>query len=115
MTRRWTQEEYDEIRKYREEHGNEWKVLAEEFDRHRVHAKLSEEKRSKHGMLRDNICWTVISDKLSIRSQTNCCIKCFGFKWFAYWSAWEQVVCRTSRSVGPKILCESSCGERDLG
>ncbi|KAL6579843.1 hypothetical protein OROMI_007867 [Orobanche minor] len=87
-TRRWTQ--YDEIRKYQEEHGNEWKVLAEEFGRHRVHvkdtwrriklsgrkkghwsqeeyqklfnlvnvdlqAKLSEEKRSKHGMLRDNI------------------------------------------------------------
>ncbi|KAL6549447.1 hypothetical protein OROHE_008564 [Orobanche hederae] len=95
-TRRWTQ--YDEIRKYQEEHGNEWKVLAEEFGRHRVHvkdtwrriklsgrkkehwsqeeyqklfnlvnvdlqAKVSEEKRSKHGMLRDNICWTVISDE----------------------------------------------------
>ncbi|KAL6579845.1 hypothetical protein OROMI_007869 [Orobanche minor] len=109
-TRRWTQEEYDEIRKYQEEHGNEWKVLAEEFGRHRVHvkdtwrriklsgrkkghwsqeeyqklfnlvnvdlqAKLSEEKRSKHGMLRDNICWTVISDELSTRSQTTCCIK----------------------------------------
>lgn len=37
--------------------------------------KLSEEKRSKHGMLRDNICWTAISDKLSTRAQANCCVK----------------------------------------
>ncbi|XP_073035035.1 uncharacterized protein [Primulina eburnea] len=37
--------------------------------------KLSEEKRSKHGMLRDNISWTAISDKLSTRAQANCCIK----------------------------------------
>ncbi|XP_057786836.1 RNA polymerase I termination factor [Salvia miltiorrhiza] len=37
--------------------------------------KLSEEKRSKHGMLRDNICWTAISDEISTRAQAACCIK----------------------------------------
>ncbi|XP_022894415.1 cyclin-D-binding Myb-like transcription factor 1 isoform X1 [Olea europaea var. sylvestris] len=37
--------------------------------------RVSEEKRSKHGMLRDNICWTAISDKLSTRNQANCCMK----------------------------------------
>ncbi|KAL0335738.1 UNVERIFIED_CONTAM: hypothetical protein Sradi_4785700 [Sesamum radiatum] len=52
-SRKWTQEEYDEILKYQEEH----------------------EKRSKHGMLRDNICWTAISDRLSTRPQASCCIK----------------------------------------
>ncbi|KAI3464099.1 hypothetical protein Pfo_020762 [Paulownia fortunei] len=108
--RKWTQEEYDEILKYQEEHGNQWKALAEELGKHRFHVKdtwrrikllnlnkghwsqeeyqklfdlvntdlqlkVSEEKRSKHGMLRDNICWTVISDKLSTRSQATCCLK----------------------------------------
>ncbi|CAI9787035.1 unnamed protein product [Fraxinus pennsylvanica] len=37
--------------------------------------RVSEEKRSKHGMLRDNICWTAISDKLSTRHQAICCMK----------------------------------------
>lgn len=37
--------------------------------------KVSEEKRSKHGMLRDNICWSAISDELSTRNQANCCTK----------------------------------------
>ncbi|KAH6819613.1 myb family transcription factor [Perilla frutescens var. frutescens] len=37
--------------------------------------KVSEEKRSKHGMLRDNICWTAISDELSTRNQATCCLK----------------------------------------
>ncbi|KZV45687.1 hypothetical protein F511_26713 [Dorcoceras hygrometricum] len=32
--------------------------------------KLSEEKRSKHGMLRDNICWTATT-----RAHANCCLK----------------------------------------
>ncbi|KAL2515712.1 DNA-binding protein REB1-like [Forsythia ovata] len=40
--------------------------------------KVFEEKRSKHGMLRDNICWTAISDKLSTRNQANCCLKWYG-------------------------------------
>ncbi|XP_022730307.1 RNA polymerase I termination factor [Durio zibethinus] len=37
--------------------------------------KASEEKKSKHGMLRDNICWTAISDKMQTRAFANCCKK----------------------------------------
>ncbi|KAL1554161.1 hypothetical protein AAHA92_14753 [Salvia divinorum] len=37
--------------------------------------KLSEEKKYKHGMLRDNICWSAISDELSTRPQSTCCLK----------------------------------------
>ncbi|KAJ8768285.1 hypothetical protein K2173_021225 [Erythroxylum novogranatense] len=33
------------------------------------------ERKSKHGMLRDNICWTAISDKLGTRAQAICCMK----------------------------------------
>ncbi|KAL0421790.1 UNVERIFIED_CONTAM: hypothetical protein Slati_3201900 [Sesamum latifolium] len=109
-SRKWTQEEYDEILKYQEEHGNQWRALADELGKHRWHvkdtwrrikltnrkkgnwsqgeyqelfdlvntdlqARVFEEKRSKHGMLRDNICWTAISDRLSTRPQATCCIK----------------------------------------
>ncbi|KAK6153302.1 hypothetical protein DH2020_012941 [Rehmannia glutinosa] len=109
-TRKWTQEEYDEILKHQQEHGNEWKALADELGRHRFHVKdtwrriklrdrkmghwsqeeyqklfdlvnadlqlkVSEEKKSKHGMLRDNVCWTAISDELATRSQATCCLK----------------------------------------
>ncbi|KAK6152306.1 hypothetical protein DH2020_014941 [Rehmannia glutinosa] len=109
-TRKWTQEEYDEILKHQQEHGNEWKELAEELGRHSLHVKdtwrriklrnrkkgqwsqeeyqklfdlvnsdlllkVSEEKKSKYGMLRDNICWTAISDVLATRSQATCCLK----------------------------------------
>lgn len=35
----------------------------------------SEVKQSKHGMLRDNIPWTAISEKLSTRSDATCCVK----------------------------------------
>ncbi|GFP79917.1 cyclin-d-binding myb-like transcription factor 1 [Phtheirospermum japonicum] len=108
--RKWTQEEYDEIINYQQEHGNEWKALAEGLGKHRFHvkdtwrriklsgrktghwsqeeyqklfdlvnidlqAKLSEPKISKHGMLRDNVCWTAISDELATRPQATCCIK----------------------------------------
>ncbi|KAL3824838.1 hypothetical protein ACJIZ3_020867 [Penstemon smallii] len=40
--------------------------------------KVHEEKKSKYGMLRDNICWTAISDKLSTRAQSSCCLKWYG-------------------------------------
>ncbi|KAL2518905.1 myb family transcription factor [Abeliophyllum distichum] len=43
-----------------------------------LHKRVFEEKRSKHGMLRDNICWTAISYKLSTRNQANCCLKWYG-------------------------------------
>ena len=37
--------------------------------------KTFEEKKTKHGMLRDNISWGAISDKLSTRIDANCCEK----------------------------------------
>ncbi|KAL3634699.1 hypothetical protein CASFOL_021753 [Castilleja foliolosa] len=108
--RKWTQEEHDTIIKYQQEHGNQWKELAEKLGRSRVHVKLtyqsiklrhrnkgrwsqdeyqklfdlvnidlqskvSQPKRSKHGMLRDNVRWTAISDELSTRRQADCCLK----------------------------------------
>ncbi|XP_076955868.1 uncharacterized protein LOC143630853 [Bidens hawaiensis] len=36
---------------------------------------VSQEKKSKHGMLRDNISWGEISDKLSTRTDDSCCVK----------------------------------------
>ncbi|MCD7450474.1 hypothetical protein HAX54_006545 [Datura stramonium] len=88
--RKWTEEEYEMVRKFRGEHGHNWTVLADELGKHPVHIgnawqriklenrkrgqwdqeeiqklfdlvntdlqlRLSEEKKSKHGMLRDNI------------------------------------------------------------
>lgn len=40
-----------------------------------LQAKAFEEKKSKYGMLRDNISWTAISDKLSTRTDAICCTK----------------------------------------
>ncbi|KAJ0017346.1 hypothetical protein Pint_11826 [Pistacia integerrima] len=37
--------------------------------------KASEERKSKHGMLRDNISWEAICDKLETRSGPVCCVK----------------------------------------
>ncbi|KAL8107513.1 uncharacterized protein LOC141672646 [Apium graveolens] len=56
----WSQEEYQNLFNY---------VNVD------LQAKLNEEKKSKHGMLRDNICWTAISDRLSTRSDALCCMK----------------------------------------
>ncbi|KDP39737.1 hypothetical protein JCGZ_02757 [Jatropha curcas] len=36
---------------------------------------LEEARKSKHGMLRDNICWTAISDQLGTRTAPTCCLK----------------------------------------
>ncbi|TYK17559.1 RNA polymerase I termination factor [Cucumis melo var. makuwa] len=109
-TRKWTPEEYEFVRKFHDEHGSDWKALADVLGKHRFHVKdtwrriklpnmkkgqwtqdeyqklfdlvnkdlrlkASEEKRSKHGMLRDNICWGAISDVLSTRSTALCCQK----------------------------------------
>ncbi|KAJ8552677.1 hypothetical protein K7X08_020070 [Anisodus acutangulus] len=108
--RKWTEEDYEMVRKFQGEHGHNWTVLADEIERHPVHVgnawyriklenrkkgnwdqeeiqklfdlvntdlqlKLSEEKKSKHGMLRDNICWSAISDNLSTRISQHCCNK----------------------------------------
>ncbi|KAI3849613.1 hypothetical protein MKX03_008382 [Papaver bracteatum] len=37
--------------------------------------RVYEEKKSQHGMLRDNICWKAISDRLATRDEMRCCIK----------------------------------------
>lgn len=37
--------------------------------------KIFEEKKSKHGMLRDDIAWGAVSHKLSTRSDSECCMK----------------------------------------
>uniref|UniRef100_M1B8D4 DNA binding protein n=1 Tax=Solanum tuberosum TaxID=4113 RepID=M1B8D4_SOLTU len=109
-SRKWTEEEYEMVRKFQKEHGNNWKVLADELGKHRWHVKdtwrrlklpnqnkgqwtqeeyqnlfdlvstdlrlkLSEEKKSKHEMLQDNIAWGVISENLSTRTAANCCLK----------------------------------------
>ncbi|KAL1808510.1 hypothetical protein DCAR_0727982 [Daucus carota subsp. sativus] len=108
-THEWTEEEKEMLLEQYKKHGNNWKLMAKEFKRHRLQvkdtyrrikrernrghwsqeeyqtlfdnvnidlrAKLDEEKKSKHGMLRDNICWTAISDKLSTRADSLCCMK----------------------------------------
>ncbi|XP_040996791.1 cyclin-D-binding Myb-like transcription factor 1 [Juglans microcarpa x Juglans regia] len=57
---RWSQEEYQKL-----------------FDLVNMDLRLKvfEEKKSKHGMLRDNIAWEAISDSLSTRSNVLCCQK----------------------------------------
>lgn len=59
-TGRWSQEEYQTL-----------------FDlvNTDLRMKYFDEKKSKHGMLRDNIPWAAISDKLSTRPEANCCLK----------------------------------------
>ncbi|KAG5588944.1 hypothetical protein H5410_039458 [Solanum commersonii] len=95
--RKWTEEEHGMLRKFQGQHGNKWTVLADELGKHPVHVgnawhriklenrkrdintdlqlKLSEERKSKHGMLWDNICWSSISDNLSTRISHHCCNK----------------------------------------
>ncbi|CAA0808948.1 myb family transcription factor [Striga hermonthica] len=85
--RKWSEEEYEEVLKFCEEHDRQWRKLGDKLGKHMKHvrdtwlwlrlAKSREEKKSMHGMLRDNICWTTISDELSTRSAPRCC-----FKWY---------------------------------
>ncbi|XP_057954813.1 DNA-binding protein LIV4 [Malania oleifera] len=112
-SRVWTDEEIEMIKKHHEQHGSNWKMLAEALGKHRFHVKdqwrriklpnvkkghwsqeeyqllfdyvnmdlrmkAFELKKSKHGMLRDNICWGAISDKLGTRSNATCCTKWYG-------------------------------------
>ncbi|KAL3643996.1 hypothetical protein CASFOL_011928 [Castilleja foliolosa] len=59
---RWTQDEYQKL----------FNLVNIDLQ---MKVQLSEQKISKHGMLRDNICWTAISDVLSTRNRTSCCMK----------------------------------------
>ncbi|KAK4856632.1 hypothetical protein QYF36_019540 [Acer negundo] len=62
MTGQWSQEEYQNL-----------------FDLVNLDLRMraSEEKKSNYGMLRDNISWTAISDKLATRTHAPCC-----YKWY---------------------------------
>ncbi|KAI3914644.1 hypothetical protein MKW92_006717 [Papaver armeniacum] len=40
--------------------------------------RVYEEKKSKHGMIRDNISWKAISDRLATRTEMRCCNKWYG-------------------------------------
>ncbi|XP_039020355.1 cyclin-D-binding Myb-like transcription factor 1 [Hibiscus syriacus] len=40
--------------------------------------KAHQDRISKHGMLRDNICWTAISDKMETRPFVSCCVQWYG-------------------------------------
>ncbi|WOL19450.1 cyclin-D-binding Myb-like transcription factor 1 [Canna indica] len=108
--RTWEPEEYEIVRRYHATHGADWKTLAVQLGKHRVHLKdcwrriklpnarkgpwsqdeyqnlfnlvnldlrmkASEKKESKHGMLRDNISWEAIGDKLTTRISSVCCLK----------------------------------------
>nr|GEX55533.1 RNA polymerase I termination factor-like [Tanacetum cinerariifolium] len=59
-TGKWTQEEYQTV----------YDLVNTDL-KMRVHC----EKKSKHGMLKDNIPWGAISEKLSTRSDARCCVK----------------------------------------
>ncbi|KAK7344115.1 hypothetical protein VNO77_13405 [Canavalia gladiata] len=109
--RKWTPEELDFLRKVQEQHGSDWKSVAEALGKHRFHVKdtwrrikltntnkgrwtqeeyqnlfdlvnldlrtrASEgQRKTKHGMLRDNIGWEAIGDKLATRTSARCCKK----------------------------------------
>ncbi|CAD5167471.1 unnamed protein product [Musa acuminata subsp. malaccensis] len=108
--RKWDPEEYDILRRFHAKHGADWKTLAAQLRKHRIHLKdcwrrikspnfrrgtwsqdeyqtlfdlvnldlrmkAFEEKKTKHGMLRDNISWEAISQKLSTRYDAACCEK----------------------------------------
>ncbi|XP_030545001.2 DNA-binding protein REB1 [Rhodamnia argentea] len=105
----WTPEECELVRKFHEQHGSDWRKLADALGRHRFHVKdtwrrikfpykkgpwsqdeyqslfdlvnmdlrlkVTEERKSKHGMLLDNIAWGAISDSLGSRNHAVCCEK----------------------------------------
>ncbi|KAI6694885.1 hypothetical protein NL676_022595 [Syzygium grande] len=107
--RTWTPEECELVRKFHEQHGSDWRKLADALGRHRFHVKdtwrriklpfkkgpwsqeeyqrlfdlvnmdlrmkATEERKSKHGMLLDNIAWGAISDSLGSRNHAVCCEK----------------------------------------
>ncbi|XP_062228820.1 DNA-binding protein REB1-like [Phragmites australis] len=108
--RKWTQQEYEIIRRFVEKNGTGWKKLAMELGKSEIHVKdtwrrikpknlkkgawtqdeyqnlfdlVNFDLRVKahqkfdpgHRLLRDNISWEAISDKLTTRSHYECCLK----------------------------------------
>uniref|UniRef100_A0A0A9CL21 Cyclin-D-binding Myb-like transcription factor 1 n=1 Tax=Arundo donax TaxID=35708 RepID=A0A0A9CL21_ARUDO len=108
--RKWTQEEYETIRRFVEQNGTNWKKLAMELGKSEIHVKdfwrrmkpknlkkgiwtqdeyqnlfdlvnldlrVKAHQKFDHGhrLIRDNISWEAISDKLTTRSHHECCLK----------------------------------------
>ncbi|XP_062015993.1 DNA-binding protein REB1-like [Rosa rugosa] len=106
----WTPEEYEEVKKFHQDRGADWRTLGDKLGKHRIHVKdawrriklpnqkkgrwsqeeyetlfdlvnmdlrmkVFEEKKTKHGMLRDNICWEAISETLGTRTNAVCSMK----------------------------------------
>ncbi|CAK8562293.1 unnamed protein product [Lathyrus sativus] len=110
----WTPDEREFIRKSYEQHGPDWRAIADALGKSRYQVKdlwrrlkctgskkgpwsqdeyqtlfnlvnldlrtraLEPYRRSQHGMLRDNICWEAISQKLKTRDTAICCTKWYG-------------------------------------
>ncbi|XP_044957681.1 RNA polymerase I termination factor isoform X3 [Hordeum vulgare subsp. vulgare] len=108
--RKWTDDEKEQIRRFVENNGTDWKTLARELGKSEIHVKdtwrrikpknlkkghwtqdehqnlfdlvnldlrlkAHQTKNPDHRMLRDNISWEAISDKLTTRNHKNCCLK----------------------------------------
>ncbi|KAI3843814.1 hypothetical protein MKX03_018011 [Papaver bracteatum] len=99
-SRNWTEDEKAFILKFYEKHGPKWKSLAQVLGKNKKHVlckwrkwtqaeiqslfhlvnkdlqmRVYGEKKLKHGLIRDNIGWTAISDRLATRTGTRCCSK----------------------------------------
>nr|GMD45818.1 DNA-binding protein REB1-like [Ipomoea batatas] len=88
--KKWSEEDKALILEHAKLNGNKWRSLANKLGRHASHVRdiwlntdlqwrILEEKKSRHGMLRDNICCTAISNKLSTRCGPDCC-----WKWYSH-------------------------------
>ncbi|KAM3209500.1 hypothetical protein ACQJBY_063900 [Aegilops geniculata] len=108
--RKWTDDEKEQIRRFVENNGTDWKTLARELGKSEIHVKdtwrrikpknlkkgrwtqdeqqnlfdlvnldlrlkAHQIKNPDHRLLRDNISWEAISDKLTTRNHKNCCLK----------------------------------------
>ncbi|KAF7054172.1 hypothetical protein CFC21_061900 [Triticum aestivum] len=108
--RKWTDDEKEQIRRFVENNGADWKTLARELGKSEIHVKdtwrrikpknlkkgrwtqdeqqnlfdlvnldlrlkAHQIKNPDHRLLRDNISWEAISDKLTTRNHKNCCLK----------------------------------------
>ncbi|CAL5197621.1 unnamed protein product [Lathyrus oleraceus] len=110
----WTPDEREFVRKAYEQHGPDWRAIADALGKSRNQVKdlwrrlkctgrktgpwsqeeyqtlfnlvnldlrtraLEPYRKSQHGMLRDNICWEAISQKLKTRDSAICCMKWYG-------------------------------------
>ncbi|KAK4752930.1 hypothetical protein SAY87_021728 [Trapa incisa] len=84
-TRSWTKGEEEIISKYHKEHRSDWRTLGDVMGKHRVHVKdsgrikLPNMKKGHWSQDEDhtgeNISWDAVSQKLSTRTNMNCCLK----------------------------------------